>query len=48
MVRTETRASLAQSGVTSSPSSLAEFGQYLNDEFIRWGRIIREKNIKGE
>jgi tripartite-type tricarboxylate transporter receptor subunit TctC len=44
----EMRASLAQSGVTSSPSSPAEFGQYLKDEFIRWGRIIREKNIKGE
>jgi tripartite-type tricarboxylate transporter receptor subunit TctC len=44
----EMRATLAQSGVTSSPSSPVEFGQYLKDEFIRWGRIIREKNIKGE
>lgn len=44
----EMRAKLAQSGVTPSPSSPGEFGQYLNDEFTRWGRIIREKNIKGE
>jgi tripartite-type tricarboxylate transporter receptor subunit TctC len=44
----EVRATLAQSGVSSSPSSSGEFGQYLSDEFIRWGRIIREKNIKGE
>lgn len=44
----EMRASLVQSGVTSSPSSPTEFSQYLKDEFIRWGRIIREKNIKGE
>jgi tripartite-type tricarboxylate transporter receptor subunit TctC len=44
----EMRAKLAQSGVTPSPSSPGEFGQYLKDEFTRWGRIIREKNIKGE
>ncbi len=44
----EVRAKLAQSGVTPSPSSPAEFGQYLKDEYIRWGRIIREKDIKGE
>jgi len=44
----EMRAKLAQSGVTPSPSSPGEFGRYLNDEFTRWGRIIREKNIKGE
>jgi len=44
----EMRAKLAQSGVTPSPSSPGEFVRYLNDEFTRWGRIIREKNIKGE
>jgi tripartite-type tricarboxylate transporter receptor subunit TctC len=43
----EVRAKLAQTGVVPAPDSPAEFGQYLKDEYARWGRIIREKGIKG-
>jgi tripartite-type tricarboxylate transporter receptor subunit TctC len=42
------RARLKQSGVTPSPSSPEQFGQYLKDEIARYTRLIREKGIKGE
>ena len=42
------RAKLSQAGVTPSPSSPEEFGSYLREEIARWGRLIREKGIKGE
>jgi tripartite-type tricarboxylate transporter receptor subunit TctC len=44
----EMRMKLRQSGVTPSPSSPDEFGQYLKDEIGRYTRLIREKGIKGE
>jgi tripartite-type tricarboxylate transporter receptor subunit TctC len=44
----ETRAKLAQTGVTPAPDSPEEFRQYLMDEYARWGRVIREKGIKVE
>jgi tripartite-type tricarboxylate transporter receptor subunit TctC len=44
----EVRGKLAQAGVTPSPSSAEEFGRYLREEIARWGRLIREKGIKGE
>jgi tripartite-type tricarboxylate transporter receptor subunit TctC len=44
----DVRARLKQSGVTPSPGSPAEFGSYLKDEIARYGRVIREKGIKGE
>ncbi len=44
----EVRAKLNQTGVTPSTGSPEQFRQYLKDEFTRWGRIIREKGIKGE
>jgi len=34
--------------VTPSPSSPEEFGRYLQEEITRWGRLIREKGIKGD
>jgi tripartite-type tricarboxylate transporter receptor subunit TctC len=34
--------------VTPSPSSPEEFARYLRDEIARWGKLIREKGIKGE
>jgi tripartite-type tricarboxylate transporter receptor subunit TctC len=42
------RAKLAQTGTVPAPDSSEHFGQYLRDEYARWGRIIREKGIKGE
>src|SRR5262249_28311861 len=44
----DVRSKLAQTGVTPSPGSPQEFAQYLRDEYTRWGRVIREKGIKGE
>jgi hypothetical protein len=26
--------------------SSVEFGKFLGDELARWGRVVREKNIK--
>jgi tripartite-type tricarboxylate transporter receptor subunit TctC len=43
----EVRAKLAQTGVVPAPDSPEEFSRYLKDEYARWGRIIREKGIKG-
>jgi tripartite-type tricarboxylate transporter receptor subunit TctC len=43
----EVRAKLARTGVVPAPDSPEEFSRYLKDEYARWGRIIREKGIKG-
>jgi tripartite-type tricarboxylate transporter receptor subunit TctC len=42
------RSKLGQAGVTPSPSSPAEFASYLQAEIARWGKLIRDKGIKGE
>jgi tripartite-type tricarboxylate transporter receptor subunit TctC len=42
------RARLRETGTTPAPGPADEFGLYLRDEYARWGRIIREKNIKAE
>jgi hypothetical protein len=26
--------------------SSADFGKFLNDELTRWGKVVKEKNIK--
>ena len=44
----EVRGKLQQAGVTPSPGSAEDFGRYLREEIARWGRLIREKGIKGE
>jgi len=44
----DTHSILAQTGVTPSPGSPAEFGDYLREEIARWAKVIREKGIKGE
>jgi tripartite-type tricarboxylate transporter receptor subunit TctC len=44
----EARAKLAQTGVTPAPDAPEEFAHYLEEEYARWGRIIRDKGIKVE
>jgi len=39
---------LRDAGTTPVPSSPEEFGKYLREEIARWGKVIREKGIKGE
>ena len=40
------REKLVQSGAVPSPTSSAEFGKILSDEYARWGAVVREKSIK--
>jgi tripartite-type tricarboxylate transporter receptor subunit TctC len=44
----DVREKLVQSGAVPAPTSSAEFGAFLRDELARWGRVVREKNIKEE
>jgi tripartite-type tricarboxylate transporter receptor subunit TctC len=44
----EVRDKLVQSGAVPAPTSSAQFGAFLADELARWGRVVREKNIKEE
>jgi tripartite-type tricarboxylate transporter receptor subunit TctC len=42
----DVREKLVASGAIPAPTSSAEFGALLSDELARWGRVVREKNIK--
>ena len=42
------RSRLHNAGVTPAPSTPEQFEKYLREENARWGKIIREKGIKGE
>ena len=42
------RAKLIRSGAIPASTSAAEFGRLMRDELDRWGRVVREKNIKGD
>jgi tripartite-type tricarboxylate transporter receptor subunit TctC len=42
------RTKLAAVGVTPSPGTPEDFARYLQDEIARWGKLIREKGIRGE
>jgi len=42
----DVREKLLHSGAVLAPTSRAEFGKILSDELARWGRVVREKNIK--
>jgi len=43
----ELRTRLRNSGTTPAPSSPEEFDKYLRAEIARWGKVIRDKGIKG-
>ena len=42
------RDKLVRSGAVPAATSAAEFATLLRDELARWGRVVREKNIKEE
>jgi tripartite-type tricarboxylate transporter receptor subunit TctC len=42
------RGKLIASGAVPAASSAAEFGKLMREELERWGRVVREKNIKGD
>jgi tripartite-type tricarboxylate transporter receptor subunit TctC len=44
----DTRARLRNAGTTPAPSTPGEFEAYLKAEIARWGKVIRDKGIKGE
>jgi tripartite-type tricarboxylate transporter receptor subunit TctC len=44
----EVREKLTQSGAIPAAGSSAEFGKLMQDELARWGRVVKEKNIKAE
>jgi tripartite-type tricarboxylate transporter receptor subunit TctC len=42
------RGKLIASGAVPASTSAAEFGKLMREELERWGRVVREKNIKGD
>ena len=42
------RDKLVRSGAEPAPTSGAEFAKLMRDELDKWGRVVREKNIKGD
>jgi tripartite-type tricarboxylate transporter receptor subunit TctC len=42
------REKLIRSGAIPAPTSTAEFAKLMRDELARWGRVVREKNIKAD
>jgi tripartite-type tricarboxylate transporter receptor subunit TctC len=44
----ELRQRLVQLGTEPSPSTPAELGALLRDDLAKWGKVIRENNIKDE
>ena len=44
----DTREKLIRSGAVPASTSVAEFAKLMGDELERWGRVVREKNIKGD
>ena len=44
----DVRARLRNAGTTPAPSSPEDFEKYLRAEIARWGKVIRDKGIKGD
>jgi tripartite-type tricarboxylate transporter receptor subunit TctC len=42
----ETRSNLAQVGLDAATSTPAEFGKFVRAEYEKWGRVIKEANIR--
>jgi tripartite-type tricarboxylate transporter receptor subunit TctC len=44
----EVKAKLAPQGIELSTNSPAEFAKLIRDDYLKWGRVIQEANIRGE
>jgi len=44
----DVRDRLIDAGAIPAPTTAEEFGNLLREELARWGRVVREKNIKAE
>ena len=44
----DVRERLIGAGAIPAPTTAAEFGNLLREELARWGRVVREKNIRAE
>jgi tripartite-type tricarboxylate transporter receptor subunit TctC len=42
------RDKLIRSGAVPASTSAADFGKLMREELDRWGRVVREKNVKGD
>jgi tripartite-type tricarboxylate transporter receptor subunit TctC len=48
LAQPDMRDKLIRSGAVPASTSAAEFGMLMRDEPERWGRVVRERNIKGD
>ena len=48
LANSDMRGKLIASGAVPASTSAAEFGKLMREELERWGRVVREKNIKAE
>ena len=44
----EVKAKLAPQGIELTTNSPAEFAKLIRDDYLKWGRVIQEANIRGE
>ena len=44
----EIKKAMETQGAEAEPRTPAEFGQFIAAETVKWGKVVREANIKGE
>ncbi len=44
----EVKAKLAPQGIELVTNSPADFAKFIRDEHAKWGKVIKEANIRGE
>jgi tripartite-type tricarboxylate transporter receptor subunit TctC len=42
----EVKATFEKQGATPVPMSVAEFAKFYDDEFAKWGKVVKQANIK--
>ena len=48
MAAPDTKAQLAKVELDAKTGTPAEFAKFVRDETVRWGRVIRDANIRAE